>query len=323
MQTKSEAIKQMNTWGFDQTPFLFFTDFLGEQIWLSPFDEINPSELSYNFNGVSNTQDQFDKTTIRLEKSTISIEEFKTAFDQVVKAINYGDSFLTNLTFQTPIQISGSLKEIYQSAKAKYKIRFKDEFVCFSPETFVYIQDNTIRSFPMKGTIDGSLRNAREAILKDPKEMAEHVTIVDLIRNDLSRVATKVRVERFRYIDEIKTKEGSLLQVSSEIVGELPSDWKLQVGDILFNLLPAGSISGAPKPKTLEIIEKVETYDRGFYTGVCGLFDGRTLDTGVMIRFIEKQDDKFFFKSGGGITAFSDTEKEYQEYQDKIYITTP
>jgi len=313
----------MNTWGTSKTPFLFFTDFLGEQIWLKPVGEFDPTELSYDFNGVSNIQNKNHQELVQLEKSPISSHKFTVAFDEVLKAINYGDSFLTNLTFQTPIQISASLHQVFQSATAKYKIRFKDQFVCFSPETFVSIQNNTIRSFPMKGTIDASIPNAKEVLLNDPKETAEHVTIVDLIRNDLSQVANNVRVEQFRYIEKIVTEQGSLLQVSSEIVGNLKDDWKSEIGDILFKLLPAGSISGAPKPKTLEIIQKVETYDRNFYTGVCGLFDGETLDTGVMIRFIEKQGNQYFFKSGGGITAFSDLEKEYQEYQDKIYITTP
>jgi para-aminobenzoate synthetase component 1 len=84
--------------------------------------------------------------------------------------------------------------------------------------------------------------------------------------------------------------------------------------------LPAGSISGAPKPKTLEIIKKIEDYERGFYTGICGYFDGNALDTGVMIRFIEQEGDQLFFKSGGGITSFSDAKTEYQEMIDKIYL---
>lgn len=323
MRGKSEAIDQLNTWGSSQTPCLFFTDFLKEQTWLSPLSAIDPDELSYDFNQVTNAQQQNETKPIYLEKFPIVLGEFETAFNQVIEAINYGHSFLTNLTFQTPIRIAASLQEIFQSAKAKYKIRFEDQFVCFSPETFVSIQDNTIRSFPMKGTINVAIPNAKEVLLNNPKEIAEHVTIVDLIRSDLSRVASKVRVEHFRYLDEIKTKQGNLLQVSSEIVGELPNHWQSNLGDILFELLPAGSICGAPKPETLEIIHRTETYNRHFYTGVCGLFDGETLDSGVMIRFIEKKDNQYFFKSGGGITACSEVLKEYQEYQDKIYITIP
>ena len=85
-------------------------------------------------------------------------------------------------------------------------------------------------------------------------------------------------------------------------------------------LLPAGSILGAPKPKTLEIILEAENYDRGFYTGVCGWFDGVNLDSCVMIRFIEKESGKLYFKSGGGITHLSNFADEYQEMKNKIYV---
>src|SRR5690606_6866814 len=130
------------------------------------------------------------------------------------------------------------------------------------PETFVKIQDGMIYSYPMKGTIDASVENAEEKILNDPKEKAEHYTIVDLIRNDLSKVAKKVSVPKFRYLEEIKTNQKTLLQVSSEVRGELPDNFHEKLGDIFDALLPAGSISGAPKDKTVEIILEAEIYDR-------------------------------------------------------------
>lgn len=190
----------------------------------------------------------------------------------------------------------------------------------FSPETFVKIKDGKIASYPMKGTIDAAVQNAEETILNDPKETAEHHTIVDLIRNDLSMVSKNVRVENFRYIDYIKTADKSLLQVSSEIVGDIQDDFFDHLGDRFFTLLPAGSISGAPKAKTVEIIQEAEGYDRGFYTGVFGYFDGQNLDSAVMIRYIEQQGDGMVFKSGGGITTFSDCKKEYEELKDKVYL---
>ncbi len=319
MRTKSEAIQLMNDWGAQGVPFLFFTDFLAEQIFFKKVEDVSPEEVLYDFNGVTNSL-QKNVSKIKLKKQPIRIETFGLAFDKVIGEIKYGNSFLTNLTFETPVDCDGSLTDIFHSTRAKYKLRFADQFVCFSPEIFVSISENQVRSFPMKGTIDASLPNAREQILNDPKELAEHVTIVDLIRNDLSQIATDVRVDRFRYIDEIQTERGKLLQVSSEIVGELEESWKNALGDLLFSLLPAGSICGAPKPKTIRIITSVEAQSRGFYTGVCGLFDGKKLDSGVMIRYIEKRDDQLFYRSGGGITAFSDLEKEYQEYMDKIYL---
>ena len=108
--------------------------------------------------------------------------------------------------------------------------------------------------------------------------------------------------------------------MSSKITGELKPEFQQNIGDILQKLLPAGSILGAPKMKTLEIVLEAENYQRGFYTGVCGWFDGENLDSCVMIRFIEKENEKFYFKSGGGITHMSQLEDEYQEMKNKIYV---
>ncbi len=172
----------------------------------------------------------------------------------------------------------------------------------------------------MKGTIDASLPDAARNILENKKELAEHVTIVDLIRNDLSQVATNVTINRFRYLDEIVAQDKKLLQVSSEITGDLPSGYHQKLGDLIVSLLPAGSVSGAPKVKTCQIIQGAEGEKRGYYTGVFGYFDGENLDCGVAIRFIEQQGDELFYRSGGGITTQSVAKEEYKEAIQKIYV---
>jgi para-aminobenzoate synthetase component 1 len=144
--------------------------------------------------------------------------------------------------------------------------------------------------------------------------------IVDLMRNDLGIVGTRVKVEQFRYIDKIKAGDKELLQVSSRITAQLPDNWQRQIGTILDKLTPAGSITGTPKRSTVKIIEEVENYDRGFYTGIFGVFDGVSLRSGVMIRFIEETNGKMLYKSGGGITIDSDAQSEYEELIDKIYL---
>ena len=203
---------------------------------------------------------------------------------------------------------------------AKYKLYKKDDFVVFSPECFVRIKGDVISSYPMKGTMDASVENAEGKLMNSEKEIWEHNTIVDLIRNDLSVISKEVTVTKFRYIDRIRTHKGELLQVSSEITGKLPSDWKTRVGEILASLLPAGSVSGAPKRKTLDIIRDAEKLPRGYFTGIFGYFDGHSLDSGVMIRYIEKTKNGLLFRSGGGITAQSDEESEYREMIDKVYV---
>ena len=111
-----------------------------------------------------------------------------------------------------------------------------------------------------------------ETLLSDAKESAEHATIVDLIRNDLSKVATKVKVDKYRYIDYISNNTGKIIQTSSQISGQLSNDYQQHIGDIISSQLPAGSITGAPKKKTVEIIEEAENYQRGFYTGTMYIF---------------------------------------------------
>ena len=176
----------------------------------------------------------------------------------------------------------------------------------------------------MKGTLDASLPDAEKLLMEDQKEAAEHATIVDLIRNDLSRVAEDVKVDKYRYIDVLHTNKGDILQTSSEISGHLPEDYRQHLGEILDAQLPAGSITGAPKDKTMQIIHEAEGYDRGFYTGIMGIYDQGELNSAVMIRFIEEEEeeeeDKLYFKAGGGITSKSDCQREYEEVIQKIYL---
>jgi para-aminobenzoate synthetase component 1 len=225
-----------------------------------------------------------------------------------------------NLTQPTPVECNYSLEEIFTISVAPFKLYLKNKLVVFSPERFISIRGRTISSNPMKGTMDAAVPGAYSMLVSDPKEDAEHNTIVDLIRNDLSMVAESVRVKRFKYIEKIRTHQGELLQMSSEITGKLPSDYRESLGEILFRLLPAGSICGAPKKKTVEIILNTEGYNRGFYTGVFGYFDGKNLASAVAIRFLEKQEEQLVFKSGGGITFQSDWRKEYDEMQKKVYV---
>ena len=173
----------------------------------------------------------------------------------------------------------------------------------------------------MKGTIDASIPQAEELILKSEKEKAEHATIVDLIRNDLSIRSFNVKATRFRYAEIINSGKDSLIQVSSEVSGELKENYYNSLGNAIFDLLPAGSVTGAPKPKTIEVILDAENYDRGYYTGIAGYFDGKDLDSFVLIRFIERDSTgEFWYKSGGGITHLSNAEDEYNELLKKIYV---
>ena len=311
----------MNAHGSKRKPFLFGIDFeVKTGFFLDP-NKAGESGIYFNINGFGNTlPNSYKNTVVKLVKHPVEPDIYQKAFAFIFENLFAGNSYLTNLTFPTPIELNLPLPEIFARSKARYRLLFQDEFVVFSPEIFVQIENGIIRSFPMKGTIDASISYAESAILNNPKETAEHNTIVDLIRNDLSMVAKDVKVDRFRYIEAISTHEKTLLQVSSEISGKLPSDFTSELGTIFRKLLPAGSISGAPKKKTLQIIHEAETYSRGFYTGVFGHFDGSKLDSGVMIRFIRKENGKLVFCSGGGITINSNPLHEYNELIDKVYV---
>src|SRR5688572_24230576 len=301
--TLSDFTEKMNRWGREKTPFLFIIDFEMVKPVIIRLSDVNPKNILFSVTDSSNCTRARNKQKIVLRKNPCSLTDYQKKFDQVIHALEYGDTFLTNLTVATEIELANTLHDIFYQSEAKYKLLYKDQFLVFSPETFIKIKDGKIFSFPMKGTIDASIMNAKEKILSDRKELAEHVTIVDLIRNDLSQVALHVNVKRFRYIDEVRTDEKVLYQVSSEISGELETDYENHLGDIVLKLLPAGSVSGAPKPKTLKLIQSVEGAQRGYYTGVFGVYNGSELDSGVMIRFIENANGKYLYRSGGGITT--------------------
>jgi len=311
----------MNRWAEAGIPFLFVIDFELNKPLIFRLGEIDPHKMLYSINGVTNCHDHINcLKQIQLVKYPGKYEDYLVKFNKVKEEIAFGNSYLLNLTCSTTIDLNLTLQEVYLMSSARYKIWYEGEFVCFSPEIFITIYDGIIRSFPMKGTIDASISEAEKVILNDKKETAEHFTIVDLIRNDLNSVSKRVRVERFRYIDTIVTNEKRLLQVSSEVCGDLDKNYLSHIGDIIYALLPAGSVSGAPKRKTTEIIAAIEGRERGYYTGIFGIFDGHNLDSGVMIRYIEKSDSGYIYYSGGGITSFSDPLSEYREMIDKIYV---
>lgn len=316
--------REMNRCGAARRPFLFGVDFeLHRGFFVE--EPLCDRRLLFTVGDVTNDAGAVPDThpTPQLRVLRSDTGEYARKFRRVREGLLRGDSFLLNLTERTPIATNLTLEQIFRYSRAKYKLLFPGRFVCFSPESFVRIQGNEIASYPMKGTIDATLPDAERTLMESYKELCEHYTITDLIRNDLNMVAEEVCVRRFRYVESIRTLRGEILQTSSEITGTLSPSWHANIGDLLFRLLPAGSISGAPKPSTLRIIREAEGIARGYYTGVFGYFDGSTLDSAVMIRFIEESEGQLYFRSGGGITINSDEAEEYREVLEKIYLSIP
>lgn len=376
---KQEIIDKINRLASQDEPFLFVINYQGDKAFIRQLSDINPEECLFDFEGRGNFSDEMKNNSEKIAEISWQIapplyEDYERSFDIVKNNIMAGNSYLTNLTCKVPVNCNLSLEDIFNQAKGKYKLLLRrkrnqaedkaqqeeaqnkadkkeenieeisNPFVCFSPETFVRIKNGRIYSYPMKGTLDASLPDAEKQLMEDRKEAAEHATIVDLIRNDLSRVAEDVRVDKYRYIDVLHTNKGDILQTSSEISGSLPEDYRQHLGEILDAQLPAGSITGAPKDKTMQIIHEAEGYDRGFYTGIMGIYDQGELNSAVMIRFVEeenspvdfeadgeknfkanegkepKESRELYFKAGGGITSKSDCRREYEEVIQKIYL---
>lgn len=302
-------------------PFFFMVDFLMENIKVYTKEHLTEqNEILIQFPGFTNTQNFGVSTEFTFQAFPQGFESYKKGFQIVQQNIRGGNSYLLNYTCKTRVETNLSLAEIFYRSQAKYKVLYKDEFVFFSPETFVEVKNDRIFTHPMKGTIDAEVDDAANILRENPKEKAEHYTVIDLLRNDLSMVADNVQLDDFQRIDHIRSRQKNLLAMSSEISGNVKPKFRDKIGTLIKTLLPAGSILGAPKRKTLDVILQAENFNRGFYTGVCGWFDGENLDSCVMIRFIEKENNQIFFKSGGGITHLSKAEDEYNEMKNKIYV---
>ncbi len=317
--SQKEGFEYINKLGQNRTPFLFIISYDKTKIFAQTLDNLDDN-IYYKLEDWRNYPVKKREKEFTFSKSPVSFLAYKKAFEHILVEIRSGNTYLLNLTFKTPIKSNFDLKEIFTYAKAKFKLYFKGQFICFSPERFIEIKNNSIATYPMKGTIDADLPHAEETILNNEKEKAEHVMIVDLMRNDLGIVGSDVKVERFRYIEKIRAGRKELLQVSSKITANLDKNWRDNIGTLLDNLTPAGSITGTPKRSTVNIINNIENYDRGFYTGIFGVFDGKDLRSGVMIRFIEEKNGELVYKSGGGITLDSNAKSEYEELADKIYL---
>ena len=308
----------MNHFGGLNIPFCFLIDFEEQKPRIWRLDQPMP-DFHFEFNGRTSQPIPTGDTpnSFRFDRTPVPFDDYARMFSITKDHILRGDSYLVNLTAPTKVGTNLRPDEIYRLGRSKYKCQLNDQFVSFSPETFIRINNGRISSHPMKGTIDASIPNAEALILNDQKEAAEHATIVDLIRNDLGRIATHVRVDRYRYYETIEHHKGQLGQVSSEVSGTLPDDFRQRIGDILFALLPAGSSSGAPKKRTVDIIREAEGQPRGYYTGIAGYMEDGKVDSCVLIRYLETDGT---YRSGGGITCASTLEAEYLELINKVYV---
>ena len=188
-----------------------------------------------------------------------------------------------------------------------------------SPETLVKLQDGELSTFPIAGTSPRGRTSEEDAeleerLFKDPKELAEHNMLVDLGRNDLGRVSRygSVKVQEYLKVQ----KYSHVMHITSVVTGQLREN--MDQLDAVAAVLPAGTLSGAPKIRACEIINELEGIRRGIYGGAIGYIDFTgNMDVCIAIRTAVKKDGRVYVQSGGGVVADSDPEKEYQESINK------
>ena len=263
------------------------------------------------------------------------LSDFKPHFDReayceiVEKTKGYireGDIFQAVPSNRLTAEMKGSLFNTYRVLRTinpspyMYYIACDDlEIAGASPETLVKLQDGELSTFPIAGTSPRGRTSEEddeleERLLKDPKELAEHNMLVDLGRNDLGRVSRygSIKVQEYLKVQ----KYSHVMHITSVVTGQLREN--MDQLDAVTAVLPAGTLSGAPKIRACEIINELEGIRRGIYGGAIGYIDFTgNMDVCIAIRTAVKKDGRVYVQSGGGVVADSDPEKEYQESINK------
>ncbi|MDO5134128.1 MAG: anthranilate synthase component I [Eubacteriales bacterium] len=258
--------------------------------------------------------------------SLFSREEYCEMVEKARRYIYEGDIFQVVLSTRLKAEAEGSLLDTYRLLRTRnpspymfYISGNSVEIAGSSPETLVKLEDGILHTFPLAGTRPRGKtpeedKALEESLLADPKELAEHNMLVDLGRNDLGRLSKfgTVKVEKHMCIE----RYSHVMHIGSTVRGELRDD--RDAVDAIASVLPAGTLSGAPKIRACEIIHELEQNRRGIYGGAIGYIDFTgNMDTCIAIRFAYKKDGKVIVRVGAGIVADSVPENEYRECLNK------
>lgn len=259
-------------------------------------------------------------------ESNFTKAEFETAVEKCVDYIQAGDIFQVVVSQRLTVSLSADPFEVYRTLRVVNPSPFmfylrtpQCTLVGSSPEIMVRVADNKVTVRPLAGTRPRGADEAEdqrlgEELLADPKERAEHVMLVDLGRNDVGRVAQYGTVE----LSDVMVIErySHVMHITSNVTGELNKD--SDAFDALAACLPAGTVSGAPKVRAMEIIDELEPHRRGPYAGAVGYIDfAGNMDTCIALRTLVVQDGKAYVQAGAGLVADSDPATEYQETLNK------
>ncbi|MEK6715112.1 MAG: anthranilate synthase component I [Candidatus Omnitrophota bacterium] len=274
---------------------------------------------------IVNTGRRAEKNVTKI-KSNITKQVFKKMVLKAKEYIKRGDVIQVVLSQRFSCKIKKSAFDIYRNLRSinpspyMYYLNFKDVSLAgSSPEMFVRVDSGTVEMRPIAGTRKRG-RNSEEDLkfsrnlLSDTKEKAEHLMLVDLGRNDLGRVCKygTVNINEFMAIE----KYSHVMHIVSNVQGKLRKD--KNIFDVVSATFPAGTVTGAPKVRAMEIIDKLEKISRGPYAGCVGYFSfSGNLDTCITIRTVVIKDDSAYIQAGAGIVADSDPENEYFETLNK------
>ena len=260
-------------------------------------------------------------------ESSISEDLYKANVEEIKEKIRAGEAFQVVLSQRFKVNLKCNPLDIYRTLRIHnpspymYLLKFSNglDIVGSSPEALVKVSGQDVLVHPIAGTRRRSDnpeadKKIGEDLLSDPKERAEHIMLVDLGRNDLGRVckAGSVEVVEFMQIE----RYSHVMHIVSTITGELEAN-KSPI-DALFAVFPAGTLSGAPKPRAMEIIENLEGIRRGIYGGTIGYIDfNGNLDTCIAIRTAIIKDQIAYVQAGAGVVADSVADSEYRECLNK------
>lgn len=255
-----------------------------------------------------------------------SEERYCEMVDAAKKRIKEGDIFQVVLSNRLEAEMEGSLLDVYRVLRttnpSPYMFYFSGsdiEVAGASPETLVKLKDGVLHTFPLAGTrprgrTDEEDRRLERELLSDKKELAEHNMLVDLGRNDIGKVSEfgSVKVEKYMEIERFS----HVMHIGSTVKGEIRGD--MDALDAIEAVLPAGTLSGAPKLMACSIIDELEDCKRGIYGGAIGYIDlTGNMDVCIGIRIAYRKNGKVFVRSGAGIVADSVPENEYRECMNK------
>ena len=259
-------------------------------------------------------------------RESLTEQAFSSDIARIQEYIRNGDTYQINHTYRIHGQVYGDSLALYQRLRERQPGRFGAfidyqgcQLLSQSPELFIARKGDILKAMPMKGTASALLDQA-SALSEDPKNQAENVMIVDLLRNDLSRICLPGTVT-VPHLFEV-ARHGDVLQMTSTVQGQVKPDVKLF--DILNAVFPCGSVTGAPKKRSMEIIQELEDQDRGYYCGALGWLDPNgDFAFSVPIRTVEIVQNQhshrttFTLGVGAGITNDSDANQEWEECRIK------